>query len=305
MVKYRRYLTMRDLLCTDLGELLNTRDFACPPEVKERIRALVSEGRRRLEELRKKQDTATRIKNYLTLDDSGSVSFEPLRVLYEQPQIGEPGYLLAADTEEAACLAPRLFDVIDRTYTPLLNSQIDIEEGGAVSLFTHDFFQLEFLRIRRITGRVWDTDEQMVPLSRLHDLQHSTKGIKDLEAEILRQVNEGIEVLLEMAKKVETVLKTRSKSTDRPGGPLDPMILHGKKFTIPHEKRTIVSPGFLRSKSIAEALGGFVGVCYTTAVFWHYLPVYSPLEDEPRQSKELKSQIEVLNRLAGPQKPSE
>jgi hypothetical protein len=300
MVKYRRYLTMRDLLCTDLGELLNTRDFACPPEVKERIRALVVEGRRRLEELREKQETTARIKKYLTFDDSAALSFEPLRVLYEQPRTGEPGYLLASDTEDAACLAPRLFDILDRTYTPLLNGQVDLEEVGGASVFSHDFFQLEFQRIRRITGRVWDSGEEKVPLSRLLDLQHSTKGMKDVEAEILRQVNEGIEVLLEMAKKVETVLQTRSKGGGRTGGPLDPMILHGKKFSIPHEKRRIVSPGILHSRSVAEALGEFVGLCFTIAVFWHYLPVYGPLEEEPRQSKELKSQLEVLNRLAGP-----
>ena len=40
MLKHRRYLTMNDLLCTDLGELINTRDFACPPKVKERIREI-------------------------------------------------------------------------------------------------------------------------------------------------------------------------------------------------------------------------------------------------------------------------
>ncbi|MEE8590938.1 MAG: hypothetical protein V3T35_06405, partial [Spirochaetia bacterium] len=52
MRKYRRYLTMQDLLCTDLGELINMKDFVCPPDVKEKIRALVAGGRRRLAELR-------------------------------------------------------------------------------------------------------------------------------------------------------------------------------------------------------------------------------------------------------------
>ena len=304
MVKYRRYLHMRDLLCPDLGGLINTKDFACPPEVKERIRTLIAEGRRRLEELRKQQEATKRIKSFLTLDDSAAVSFEPLRSLYEQQQIGVPGYLLAADTEDVVRFAPRLFDILDRTYTPLLNGQIDIEEIGAVTLFSHDFFQLEFLRIRRITGRVWDSGEEKIPLSRLLDLQHSAKGIKDLEAEILRQVNEAVEVLLEMAKKVETVLKTSTTSRGQVSGPMDPMVLHGKKFSIPHAKRRILSTGILREKPVVEALHDFVGSCYTIAVYLHYLPIYTPLEEEPRQSKELKSQLEVLNRLAGPQKLS-
>jgi hypothetical protein len=304
MVKYRRYLAMHDLLCADLGELISTKDFACPPAVKERIRSLVADGISRLEELRKQQEKTNKLKAFLTLDESGRVSFEPLRTLYEQQQIGVPGYLFAADTEDVVCFGPRLFDIVDRTFTPLLNGQIDLEEVGAVTLFTNDFFQLEFLRIRRINGRVWDGGEEKIPLSRLLDLQHSAKGIRNLEAEILRQVNEGIEVLLEMAMKVETVLKTRRQNGGRPAGPLDPTILHGKRFALPHGNRHIASSGVLRDKPVAEALSYFVGVCFTIAVFYHYLPVYTPLEEEPRQTRELKSQLEILNRLAGPQPSS-
>jgi hypothetical protein len=284
--------------------LINARAFACPPEVKERISALIADGRKRLEQLRKQQETTKRIKSFLTLDDAAGVSFEPLRNLYEQQQIGVPGYLLAADTEDVVRLAPRLFDILDRTYAPLLNGQIDIEEIGAVTLFTHDFFQLEFLRIRRITGRVWDSGEEKIPLSRILDLQHSAKGIKETEAEILRQVNEAVEVLLEIANKVETVLKTSSTSRAQVSGPLGPMVLHGKKFSIPHKNRRIVSTGVLRDKPIIAALHDFVGLCFTIAVFWHYLPIYSPLEEAPRLSKELTAQLEVLNRLSGPQKSS-
>jgi len=61
MRKYRRYLTMRDILCTDLGELINTKDFACPPDIKEKIRVLVAEGRRRLAELRSHQEKTKKL----------------------------------------------------------------------------------------------------------------------------------------------------------------------------------------------------------------------------------------------------
>lgn len=304
MLKYRRYITIHDLLCTDLGELINTKDFACPPEVKERIRALVADGQNRLAELRKQQEKTNQLKAFLTLDDSGQVSFESLQILYEQQQIGVPGYLFAADMEDIVHFAPRLFDIVDRTFTPLFNGQIDIEGVGAATLFTHDFFQLEFLRIRRISGRVWDDGEGKIPLSRFLDLQHTAKGIKNLEAEILRQVNEGIEILLEIANKVETVLINRKKSGDRRVGPVDPMILQGKKFAIPHEKHRLISGGILRGKAVIEAMQYFVGVCYTIAVFCHYLPVYTPLKEEPHLARELKSQLEVLNRLAGPQSSS-
>jgi hypothetical protein len=303
MFKYRRYLNMIDLLCTDLGELINTKDFACPPEVKERIRAIVADGMLRLQELRSQLEETNKIKTFLSLDESGEVSFTPLQSLYEQQQIGVNGYSFAADSEDMVCFAPRLFDILDRTFAPLLNGQIDIDDVGSVTLFPHDFFQLEFLRLRRITGRVWDGGEEKFPLSRFLDLQHSAKGIQNLEAEILRQVNEGIEVLLGMAKKVETVLNTRKNGRGKPPGPLDPMILQGKKFSIPHEKRSIVSGGILHGKRVVEAMQYCVGVCYTIAVFCHYLPVYTPLEEEPRQTKELKSQLELLNRLSG-RKPS-
>jgi hypothetical protein len=301
MLKYRRYLTMHDLLCTDIGELINTKDFACPPEIKERIAAIVADGRRRLEELRGQLEETKKLKAFLTLDGSGDVSFESLRTLYEGQRGGEPGYSFSSDSEDIRCFAPRLFDIVDRTFAPLLNGQIDIEETGAVTLFTHDFFQLEFLRIRRISGRQWDSDEEKMPHSRLLDLQHSTKGIRNTESEILRQVNEGIEVLLEMAGKVETILNKRKRSGGKSAGSLDPMILQGKEFVVPYGKQRIASTGILGGKTVIDALNCFVGLCFSTAVFLHYLPVYTPLEQEPRNERELKSQLEILNRLSASQ----
>jgi hypothetical protein len=305
MFKYRRYQAMHDLLCTDLGELINTKDFACPPEVKQRIQEIVVDGRRRLAELRSHQEKTNQLKTFLTLDDSGNVSFEPLQTLYEQLKPEAAGYSFTSDSEGILPFVPRLFDILDRTFAPLLNGQIDIEELGAVTIFTHDFFQLEFLRLRRIVGYVGDHGEQELPRSRFLDIQHSAKGIQSLEAEILRQVNEGLEVLLEMAEKVKTVLNTRRKSGGRSTGPLDPMILQGKRFTVPHGKRRIVSTCIYGGKTVIDALSYFVGVCFTIAVFYHYPPVYTPLEQEPRNNSELKAQLEVLNRLSGSQPAGE
>jgi hypothetical protein len=301
MLKYRRYLTLRDLLSTDLGELINTKDFACPPDVKEKIKAIVADGRRRLAELRNQQEKTKKLKTFLTLEESGEVSFDPLRIFYDQVNSVDDESAFSADSEDILRFAPRFFDTFDRTFAPLLNGQTDLEKVGAATLFTHDFFQLEFLRIRRIAGRVWDFGEDVLPRTRFLDLQHSTKGIQSLEAEILKQVNEGLEVIFEMAKKVETILNTRRKSGGRTTGPLDPMILHGKNFSISHGKRNILSTGVLNGKTVVEALTYFVGICFTIAVFYHLPPVYGPLEEEPRNSKELRSELEILSRLAGPE----
>jgi hypothetical protein len=301
MLKYRRYLTIGDLLCTDLGELINTRDFACPARVKERIRALVEAGRRRLEELRSELEKTNRVKAFLCLDDSGGVSFEPLRELYEGLWSEAEGYSFTADSEDMLAFLPRFFDGVDRTFGRLLNGQIEIEEVGVVTLFTHDFFQLEFLRLRKVAGRMAGYHEEKLSRSRFLDLQHSAKGIESGEAEILRQVNEGIEVLLETARRVETLLNTRRTGRGLPAPPLDPTVLHGKRFSVPYEKKRIVSSGTLHGRTVVEALTDFVGLCLTAAVFYHYLPIYTPLEQEAQHDKELRAQLEILNRLAGPQ----
>jgi hypothetical protein len=305
MRKYRRYLTMQDLLCTDLGELINMKDFACPPDVKGKVRALIADGRRRLAELRSHQEKTKKLRTFLTLNESGEVSFDPLRFFYDQANsVGEePAF--SADSEDILRFVPRFFDTLDRTFAPLLNGQTDLEEIRAITLFTHDFFQLEFLRIRRIAGRVWDYGEDKLPRTRFLDLQHSTKGSQSIDAEILKQVNGGLEVIFEMAKKVETILNTRRKSEGRPAEPLDPMILHGKSFSIPHGKRRIRSTSVLNGKTVDEALTYFVSICFTIAVFYHYPPVYNPLERELQNSKELRSELEILSRLAGPESISE
>jgi hypothetical protein len=61
----------------------------------------------------------------------------------------------------------------------------------------------------------------------------------------------------------------------------------------------------LNGKTVDEALTYFVSICFTIAVFYHYPPVYNPLERELQNSKELRSELEILSRLAGPESISE
>jgi hypothetical protein len=300
MLAYRRFFRLPDLVYGDLGELVNTREFACTLDVKKKIGESIIEGRRRLSMLQEQQQRTKKLKALLSLNESGQVDFEPLRSFYERTDDLEERQAFAADSDNIMRVAPRLFDAFDRTFYPLLNGHVHVEDVGNVTLFTQDFFQLDFLRIRQVAERVEAlvSSHDEFPRNRFLELQRSVKGILSVEADILKLINEGLDIICEMGKKVETVLVSRRENTGRISRPLDPLILRGKDFSLSHENKRISSRSVLNGKSVADALSYAVSICLTIAVFLHYPPVYELLEGEEQTDRELRSELETLSRLA-------
>jgi hypothetical protein len=302
MLKYRRFLTLHDLVYKDLGELINNREFACTPDAKKKISESIIEGRRRLSMLRETRQRTKKLKASLCFDPSGEVSFDQLQHFYDQSDSLDEERSFQADRQNIMALAPHLFNTFDRTFYPLLNGHVQIADVGKVTLFTHDFFQLDFLRIRQVAEKMdgLSSGYDSFPRDRFLELQYSSKGISSLEADIIKNINEGMDVIFEIGTKVETIINTRRDSPGETSGPLDPMILRGKNFSLPHENRTIFSSTILDGKSVLEALSYVVSICFTIAVFLHYPPIYDLLAGETQVSKDLRSELETLNRLAGP-----
>jgi hypothetical protein len=302
MLKYRRFLTLDDLVYKDLGELINTKEFACTPDIKKKISDTIIEGRRRLSMLHETQQKTKKLKASLCFDQSGEVSFDQLQHFYDQVDILDEARSFQTDQQNIMALVPHLFNIFDRTFYPLLNGHVQLADVGKVTLFTHDFFQLDFLRIRQVAEKLGGlaSGYDSFPRDRFLELQYSSKGMSSVEADIIKNINEGMDIISEIGTKVETIIITRRDTPSETSGPLDPMILRGKNFSLPHENRMIFSSAILDGKSVLEALSYVVSIYLTIAVFLHYPTIYDLLQGETQVSKDLRSELEILNRLAGP-----
>lgn len=154
MLKHRQFFTLDDLVYKDLGELINIREFACTPDIKNKISETIIECRRRLSILQEKQQNTKKLKASLHFDQSGEVSFGNLQHFYDQADILDKERIFQADRSNMMLLVPNLYNIFDRTFYPLLNGHVQLADVGKVTLFTHDFFQLDFQRIRELTEKM-------------------------------------------------------------------------------------------------------------------------------------------------------
>jgi len=302
MLKYRRFFSIDSIICTDIGELINTVQFACTPEIKEKISSLIIEGRKRLVALREEQEKIKKLDAFVETDDSGETSFAALETFYDQECSAIKGHSFASDKVDVMRLLPRFLAIVDQIFSPLLNGQVQIEKVDSVSLFSNDFFQLDFLRIRRVAERIRGLASTLesFPLEKFRNLQHSSKGITNVEAEIMKQVNGGMDITDEIAEKLEFILAGGPKNEKEAAAALDPSILRGKRFAIPYANKRLLSKSNLNGKSVVEALSYTVSILYTMAAFLHYRPVYLLLEQRQQVDRDLRSEMEILIRLAGP-----
>jgi hypothetical protein len=116
----------------------------------------------------------------------------------------------------------------------------------------------------------------------------------------MKNLDEGMEVMADMQSKLQRVLAGRQGSGQRAEQPLEPTILRGKSFALPHENRKLVGGGVLDGKTVAEALTYFV-VCFCTlAVLVRYAPVCSLLDEERQIDREIHGVVEMMGRLTAP-----
>jgi hypothetical protein len=305
MVKYRRFFSLDELLCCDLGELLNTKEFACKPEMRGRIDEQVATLKKELGVLRKRYGEIDHIKRILYFKESGEIDFSGLRELYDSSSLKGVSLNFLVDQDNVMVIAPGLMKVFDSVFYPLLNGVVRLSGVGEVTLFTPEYFQMEFHKLRGIIGKLEEMaySHHTFSMQRFKTLKTKREKAVQMEDNVIRLIDDGFALVLKIGKILEDVLDSthrkmaqdrRLRSSGRP------VIAPGRDFFLPDRGSEIVSKNFLNGKTVVEALQSAVQLAHTAAAFFHNEDTLGILNRELSVKKNISKQIETLQRIADP-----
>jgi len=304
MLKYRRFFTLEDLLTSDLGEIVNTTQFACNSQIREKITDHIQKCKNRLLALDMQRDNYKQLTEYLLFDNSGEVDYSLLQYFYENSKGDKKNLSFEEDRDNTVVFAIRFFRAFDDTFFPLLGSKIRLSGVGTVSLFVKEFFRTEFQTIRQV---IVDLEKlrfkyRRFPRSRFLKIKRSIEAAIGIESEIIQLINKGIATNRELGKKIEWILSshiTEAEISDEQA-PLDLHINEGKPFALPYEDRKIASAGSLDGKTVKEALSSSVNICFLASVHFHDQATMELLEHGGEINDLIDNEMAVIKRIAEP-----
>jgi hypothetical protein len=309
IVKARRTLLLEDLVFAELGDILNTREFACPPSVQMRIGDHVQSLQKQIATLNKQRGEVEHLKRVMPLDASGNPDFSPLASLYDGvPTAGESGkQAFAVDRNNLMALAPRMLSSFDATFTPLLAGKVRLSDGATVAMFPPEAFAAELQRLRQTAANLARLSFKLHLLtrSRLLTLKNTGRGAVVAEAETMQQLDEAVRILMEISSRAESVLDSPLRRGERRADDsAAPLVLPEREFSLPDKEQRILSRDSLASKPVYEALRFLITVCYSAGAFFLDRPILLTLERADRIEEKLEQATRELTRLVDPQAPA-
>ncbi|UCF99641.1 MAG: hypothetical protein JSV89_08875 [Spirochaetaceae bacterium] len=303
MVKYRRFLSLDDLIQPQLGDSVSAREFNCSIEVRSRIDEYVRKSLDSIKKLHSQLYEVRRLNRYLNYDEQGGIDSSNLRSLYERTVQEEAGGY-ETDQGNVLLFAQRLFEAFYRTFLPLLNGKVQIGGIGREAIFSRSFYEIEMARLGTIIERLKKGPFHFrnFPLSQYLQVKEAKIGAIGTETELIQLIDEGIACLADLGKSLARVLGSSVENVEGSAAqPLEPLIFQGKPYSIPCAEQNIRDRSYLEGKTVSEALGDGVSLCFTMGMLFRDRFVYFVLGSARRYEAELQAQLRLLKNLIDPE----
>ncbi len=308
ILKHRRFLVLSDLMRPGLGDMVDASRFDCDSRIQERIDGYVADTLATLSQMNEQLQEARRVNRYISLDEQARPRTAALWGVYKAGETREP-LDFEADQENLVLLLSRLIRGFDRTYSALLGGVCLLSHGEKASIFSRAFFELDLTRLRSLAGRLENDVFRLTrfPLRRFLRLKSNRKEAVGGEGEVADLIRETVGCLVDIGQTVSKVLALRSRPSGGPAGeePLQPVILQGKPFVLPHENERFRPGTDLAGRTVSEALVSAVTVCFTAGMLFHDDFVSLSAGKEHKLEEDLRQQLKVIEHLILPEKRTE
>lgn len=301
MMKFHRALTYADLIASDLGEIFNTARFICDPPVKERIDGSVEKLREAILALHKQRSRLREARDYLELREDGQPNDSPLERFYEFGESRFEGSYLR-DRENVIRFVPLFLRKVDIAFAPLLMGRLRVEKSGQVAIFEPQLFLPQFDHFRRLGFKLEQLSfgYRVFSYRRYMAVRKEGKPTIAAEGEIIRFLEEVLSDFRSFGQKLASVLRHASET---PGdhGPVPAIDEHTARqasLVLPCAGETIVSRGYLRGRTVRQALDLFVSLCYLLGAYLYDRELAELSESESSLDETIKTRLHTFERLA-------
>lgn len=304
MLKYYRFFTLSELIRRNSGEIIDSSDFDCEPKIYDKIQSYIKESTQKLQLLHEKKREILKLRVFLPTNENGEADFSRLQFFYDAFQ-SENKYHYVKDKENIVLFTPRFLRLFVHTFENLLNGKVHLLKVGKVEIFSKAFFQIEFSKLPYLIKKMEKLAFSYPTFSRSRYLliKSTNAGAIAIEAELMHVIEECLEHLLGIGKKLSGVLSLREKigSSEGKSEPLDTIILRGKPFRLPYEEKVIKSGTITNGRTVLEALIMAISMSFLMSIFLNDRNTTSLLIREQEIDQNIRSKLEILERIADPE----
>jgi hypothetical protein len=305
VMKYRRMLTLGELIREGVGDIVDSRTFDCENQIRSRMDAYVEDALQSMKKQHEQLQEARRINSFAGVDELGKPDTAALRQLYASAQPATPADF-EGDQENLVLFLSRLLRGFDKVFFPLLGGSCTLEGGEKVTLFSQSFFEMDFARLRTVADKLETGPFHFAsfPLSRYLQIKTARLGTVGKETEGSELILEGVGCLVDIGKTLVKVMSGRSSGSGGPAGPiaaLQPIVLQGKTFSLPAENGKLRTHSFLNGKTVTEALSTAISVCFTMGLLFQddFLALF--LGKEKKLAADLQVRLRLIENLIEPE----
>jgi hypothetical protein len=327
--KHRRFLAIADLMRGGLGEMVDIVGFDCESGVRERMDGYIADSLSSMKELHEQLQEARRINRYIARDEQDRPVTAALWDVYKAGETRAPADF-DEDQENLVLFLSRFVRGFDRIFSPLLNGSCVLSETGKTSIFSRTFFGLELARLRTLAGKLERDVFRLTrfPLHRYARLRRNRQEAVGNEGEVTDLVSESVGCVVDIGQTISKVLAFKSmagwqqSAAEGSAGtgaqgisagplpvrveePLQPIVLRGKPFTLPHENERFGPGSRLAGMTVSEALHSAATVCFTAGLFFQDDSVGMFIGKEEKLESDLRQRMKLIEHLLGPEKHRE
>jgi hypothetical protein len=304
IVSCRRMLTLADLMRDGLGDMVDSRRFDCESEIRARMDQYIDESLQSIKRAHEQLVETRRINSFISFDEQGRPDSSVLRRLYQAADPREPADF-DKDSENIVLLLSRLIRAFDVVFSPLLNGRCALDGGEQAKVFSRSFFELDFTKLRTVVERLENGPFHfsVFPLSRYLQIKGARLGTVGSEMEGSQIILEGVGGLVDIGKTLAKVLGARAPAgaADGPPEPVQPVVLQGKSFALPHENSRLRAHPLINGRTVAEALFTAVALCFTTGLLFQddFLSLFTG--KEKRLAADIRTRLKLIENLLDPE----
>ncbi|MBA7536363.1 hypothetical protein ES705_28626 [subsurface metagenome] len=272
MLKYNRFFTLSELIRRNSGEIIDSSDFDCELKIYDKIQSYIEESTQNLLLLHEKKKGILKLRDFLPTNENGEADFSRLQFFYDAFQ-SKNKYHYVKDKENIVLFTPRFLRLFVHTFEHLLNGKVHLSKVGKVEIFSEAFFQIELSKLPYLIEKMEKLAFSYPTFSRSRYLliKSTNAGAIAIEAELMHVIEECLDYLLGIGKKLSSVLSLREKigTSEGKSEPLDTIILRGKSFSLPYEEKVIKSGNITNGRTVLEALTMAISMSFLAAILFN------------------------------------
>jgi hypothetical protein len=302
--RYRRFLTLPELMREGLGDMVDGTSFDCESSVRTRIDQYVENALQSMRKLHEQLLETRHLNSFIVFNEERKLDTTLLSRLYRSADSREPPDF-QADQDNLVLFASRLIHGFDLVFSSLLNGQCVLGEGRRTAVFSPAFFEKDFTKLRTLEEKLEQGPFHFssFPLDRYLQIRDDRLGTIGTEMEVSQLIEESVGCLVDLGKALMKILGARPPQ-GTPGDtqePLEPTILQGKPFVLPPGNLRTQARSLLNGKTVSEALIMAVTVCFSAGILLQDDFLFRFLRSETKLQAELRAQLRLVETLLDPE----